>query len=650
MKTIRRAAVWASVVGACLLAGCESEEASSGAAGSAGAAGLAEAGPDSESDQSSPGDAQPDTAPDSGLDGAVEPVTRVIQVLTIDDFHGQIDPLVVKSGDETTWWGGLGYLSAWLKAARAENPDTIILNSGDALGASPPLAAYATDLPEEPTVESFNLLGLTASCLGNHDFDRGTAHLKKLMGLAEHAYVGANLEDPQGELPKLVKPYHLVTLGDDTKVAIVGISHPDTATMVLAGQMGYVTVTDPVVAANEAAATARAAGAQVVLGVAHIGVHGQNPSDPTTMTGPLIELAGKLKGFDYLHGGGTPFEFFQYVGDTLVAQGPARGHSFYKTLITLTDGKVSKVKATEVEVVGKRQRPLKADAGVPEGGTLDCSSATCPSGFDCVATPVPVCEQIVMAADPAAEALVGAWKKSMPPVFDQQIGFIDTTWVRDGRIERAKESLLGDLVADAMLAKHKPDGAQIALVTGGALRDPLPSTYVSKVEGLRRIGCSNTEPCQLVVGDVYSVLPEGFSIVPRTLTGSILWKVLEHAVSALPSVNDGVSPTDFSRRFLQVAGLKFTWQASAAPGSRVQSVFLVDGATETSIANDESASYKVLLSDHMNGGGDGYTLLKESVPTPALGVMADAVILHIKDKVTLTGGYPPQNPRIIEIP
>lgn len=66
------------------------------------------------------------------------PVT--IQLLDISDWHAQLEPLTVGSGDAAYKIGGAAALSAYFKQDRAQNPNTLTLTGGDAYGGSPPLS------------------------------------------------------------------------------------------------------------------------------------------------------------------------------------------------------------------------------------------------------------------------------------------------------------------------------------------------------------------------------------------------------------------------------------------------------------------------------------------------------------------------------
>src|SRR5690242_6945839 len=92
---------------------------------------------------------------------ARHPVT--VQILSISDWRGQVDPLVI----DGTQVGGAAVLSAYFKQERAANPNTLTLSSGGAVGASLPISSLFDD---QPSVRAMRLMGFDADTLGNHNF------------------------------------------------------------------------------------------------------------------------------------------------------------------------------------------------------------------------------------------------------------------------------------------------------------------------------------------------------------------------------------------------------------------------------------------------------------------------------------------------
>ena len=153
-----------------------------------------------------------------------QPVT--VQLINVSDWHGQLDPLAAGGP------GGAPILSSYFKAERAANPNTITFTAGDAFGATPPLAGF---FDEEPAVRSMRLMGFDVDGLGNHNWDKGNAHLQRMINIAgatvgepgtPFRYLAANLSGLKGQLAG-VAPYRIFERGD-VKIGVVSVTNPDT--------------------------------------------------------------------------------------------------------------------------------------------------------------------------------------------------------------------------------------------------------------------------------------------------------------------------------------------------------------------------------------------------------------------------------------
>ena len=114
--------------------------------------------------------------------------TTEIQILGLNDFHGNLEPPTGSGGRigaltgpapgvcvaPTCYLaGGVEYLATHVRQLEATNPNTLFVSAGDLIGATPLISALFHD---EPTIEAFNLMGLDYNGVGNHEFDeRGAA-------------------------------------------------------------------------------------------------------------------------------------------------------------------------------------------------------------------------------------------------------------------------------------------------------------------------------------------------------------------------------------------------------------------------------------------------------------------------------------------
>lgn len=479
-----------------------------------------------------------------------------IQLLDVSDWHAQLDPLTVGSGTSAYEVGGAAVLSAYFKRDRAQNPNTLTLTGGDAYGASPPLSSF---FGEVPAIEAMNAMGFDADTFGNHNFDRGIAALQTLIDKAKFSYVSANLRNLDANLNKVL-PFKIFTLGG-VKVAVVGLTNPEAPTLVAPGALGTLQVTDPVAAATQARAAARSQGAQVFVAITHLGVTTQDPATQTA-TGPLIDFAKSVRGYDVIFGDHTNEQFSGFVGDALVVENLSKGATYAKVNVTY-DPRVRRVtERTNTFVVPR------ADAVTP---------------------------------DPAVVQVLAPYRAQLAQQLDRKIGVATDVFPRGSNVERLQEVALGNLIADAFRARY---GTQLAIQNGGSIRSSLPSSYASQDKTLRRPapGYQPGPPYDLVAGDVYSVLPFGNTVVTRTVTGVQLHAALENSVSALPGA---------SGRFLQVSGFSFTYDVSRPVGSRVVNVTLDGGMP---ILKD-ATTYTLALSDFTNSGGDEYTMFADGQGT-----------------------------------
>src|SRR5215207_7500530 len=188
-----------------------------------------------------------------------KPKTEEIQLVNVSDWHAQLDPL--------NGVGGAAALSTYFKQERAANPNTLVLTAGDAYGAAP-LSGF---FDEEPAVKAMNLMGFDADTFGNHNFDRGTAHLRRMIDLAQFPYIVSNLLHTSRNGLDGVRRFEVFDVGG-VKVGLVGLVNPEAPTLVFPGNFGTLAFDDTRRAVAKARADAKRKGAKVVVLFGHFGV------------------------------------------------------------------------------------------------------------------------------------------------------------------------------------------------------------------------------------------------------------------------------------------------------------------------------------------------------------------------------------------
>ncbi len=150
---------------------------------------------------------------------------------------------------------------------------------------------------------------------------------------------------------------------------------------------------------------------------------------------------------------------------------------------------------------------------------------------------------------------------------------------------RSQETNLGSLIADAL---REASGTDVTLVNGGAIRG---DTVFPAGELTRR--------------ELLSIFPYADKLVRMQVPGATLLAALENGVSK--SAED-----EEPGRFLQVSGLRFTFDVSRPKGQRVLC------ATVGGKPLSPTATYSVATLSFLAGGKDGYEMFRSLDTTSAL--------------------------------
>jgi 2',3'-cyclic-nucleotide 2'-phosphodiesterase (5'-nucleotidase family) len=493
---------------------------------------------------------------------------KELTVLQISDYHGQLVPLAEAAdnlsgsgvSNPTFAIGGAAFLKSWFDVYRAESREGVItVAGGDSVGATPPISAFFGD---KPTIEIMNMMGFTSDGLGNHNFDQGQTYLRtELIPLANFPYITANIVDPTtGKTPAEWTPS--VTMNfEGFKLGIVGFSNEDLTTLIFPGNLDPFVVNPILPAVNDEIARLRGKGVKMVIAIGHAGATAGTLNSPT---GPLIDVADGVVGADAV------------LGD----------HSNFQVLTTRPNG----VLVTENLSKGARFTRLRL---VLDASTQSVVYKTADWHKPWV---------IGMMPDPEIQARIDDLNAQLTPILGTVIGSSIVEVLRSdvcGRADgRLCESLVGDVVTDAMRNTYSSIGVEFAITNSGGLRDRLTCPQAGGGTGF----CpSFTPPPYLITrGQVLAVLPFGNVVVTLDVTGAELKTMLENGVSLMPSAEG---------RFPQVSGLCFTYNIEAAAGSRVTGAVrqAADGScTGAPVDLSTASTYTITENDFMSAGGDGY--------------------------------------------
>ncbi|CAM4099040.1 bifunctional 2',3'-cyclic-nucleotide 2'-phosphodiesterase/3'-nucleotidase [Streptococcus penaeicida] len=206
-----------------------------------------------------------------------------VRIISTTDLHSNLVNYDYYQ-DKESQMIGLAKAGVLIDQAKAENPNTVIVDNGDILQGTP-LGTYTALIDPvqagevHPMYAALKELGFDASTLGNHEFNYGLPYLERVIASAGLPILNANVYDAAtGQ--NLFKPYDIITKtftdangqAATVKIGITGIVPPQIMAWDKANLEGKVTVKDAVQAVQEIIPTMKNAGADIVLVLAHTGI------------------------------------------------------------------------------------------------------------------------------------------------------------------------------------------------------------------------------------------------------------------------------------------------------------------------------------------------------------------------------------------
>ncbi|MEK8030120.1 bifunctional metallophosphatase/5'-nucleotidase [Ideonella sp. DXS29W] len=532
-----------------------------------------------------------------------KPTTGVVKILALNDFHGQLEsPGTFRANVDSPAVpaGGADYAAGYIAAARAANPNTIVVSAGDLIGASPLVSALFHD---EPTIEVMNRAGLDFNAVGNHEFDDGKDELLRMQRGGCHptdtanSCRGADVGTPvpfegakfrflaanvvhKNSGRTLFAPYGIKKLdvnGRSVKIAFIGMTLKDTPQIVTPSGVKGLVFNDEAQTVNALVPQLRAQGVESIVVLIHQGGVQTAPSP--------VDINGCVGGLE-----GSPI----------------------KTIVGQLDGAVDLVVTGHTHAAYNCQLPLSTGRLIPvtsantQGRVLTDIDLTIDTKTRDVTQTVALNKvvdrsNVGITPDAQIASIVAAYKTLSTPIANRVIGSIarDVLNTRDA----ACNMPAGDLIADSQLAATAaPDfgGAQLALMNPGGVRNP-GFIYANSP--------ANEGDGNVTYGESFTVQPFGNSLVTMTLTTQQIRDVLEQQ---FPNC---FGQTTFARVLLPSNGLRYEWDHNQACGAKVrQATLTVGGVTETLVSNGEvvqgSRTWRVTVNNFLADGGDGFTVLK----------------------------------------
>ncbi|PTW59114.1 5'-nucleotidase [Breoghania corrubedonensis] len=473
-----------------------------------------------------------------------------LTILHTNDFHSRIEPInkydstcSAKDDQAGKCFGGSArFMTAITQrrdAIRTSGGNVILLDGGDQFQGS----LFYTRYKGKVAAELMNRIGYDAMVVGNHEFDDGPKVLSDFINAIHFPILLANADfSGEAALKDKLKGAVVIDVGGE-KIGLIGVTAEDTGELSSPGK--DVRFLDAVATLKGAVQAFEAAGIDRIVVLSHSGYQRDK------------QLAALVPGIDVIVGGHS---------HTYLANSDDKAEGPYPTFIdTPEGGKTAIVQAYaygkflgEVNVVWNDAGELVSAAGAP------------------------VLMDAGIAQDEGTSKRVAELAAPLDELRNQIVGRTSAPIDGSRDVCRKQECEMGDLVADAMLARVRDQGIDIAIQNGGGLRASIDAGDVT-------------------MGEVLSVLPFQNTLATFRLKGSDVLVALENGFSQVE---------DVAGRFPQVAGMKVVWDAARPAGSRVVSVEVISG--DGYVALDREKLYGVVSNNYMRQGGDGYSVFAKA--------------------------------------
>ena len=461
-----------------------------------------------------------------------------LTILHTNDFHARFEPISkydsgcsAEDDAEGKCFGGSARLVTAIEEARARSNNSILVDGGDQFQGT----LFYTYYKGQLAAEMMNKMGYDAMTVGNHEFDDGPEVLRGFMDAVNFPVLMSNADVSAEPLLADTLAKSVVIERGGEKLGLIGLTPENTDELASPGP--NVTFSDPVAAVQGEVDKLTAEGVNKIIVLSHSG-YGTDQRVAAETAGVDVIVGGHSNSLLSNTSDRADGPYPTMVGDTAIVQAYAYGKFLGELNVTFDDA------GAITSAIGE---PLLIDASVLADEATAARIAEAAAPLDQIRNKV-VAE--------TAQEIVGVREEC-----------------------RARECAMGNLIADAMLARVKDQGIDIAIQNGGGIR-------------------ASIDAGEVTMGEVLTVLPFQNTLSTFQVTGATIIEALENGVS---------QHEEGAGRFPQVAGMSYAFDLSKEPGSRISDV-MAGGAPI-----DPDKIYGVVSNNYVRNGGDGYAMFKDAM-------------------------------------
>lgn len=393
-----------------------------------------------------------------------------VNILFFNDFHGNVAEET--KGKKRNM--GMAKMAGYVNEFKEKHPNTIVLSGGDSYQGT----SDSNLTVGKPVTAMLKDMNLVASAVGNHEFDWGAEKIPTWSKEGNFDFLASNIYDKKsGEPVNWAKPYKIVE-ENGLKIALIGLSHPETSTLTKAEYIKDFEFKDPIESAKYwvdflNSGKANEGKPDVIIALTHLDSAQEDNS--SEITGTAADVAKNVDGLDAI----------------------LSAHSHRPVC-----GEVNGVAILQSYYSGRAMGNLKI--------TKD--------GDKIVVTPKLVEGQFIknnLIKDEETEKFYNDLQKELEPIKGKKLGEATGEFTHDRGL-KGSNTLLGYWTCQVMAEKTD---AQVAIQNGGGLRRTL-------------------DKGEITMGDLYEIMPFDNYLVVMDLQGKDLIKAIDHGIN-MPNTTDG---------------------------------------------------------------------------------------------------------------
>ncbi len=518
-----------------------------------------------------------------------------VVILSTTDMHGRIFPIDYYTNKYDNV--GIAKVATLVKQARKDDPDLLLLDSGDTIQGTPLEYIHnkRNNTPPDPMMLTMNALKYDAMAVGNHEYNFGLKVLEKACSEAKFPWLSANTYEVPSDKARTHYPPYIVKEVQGVKIGILGLTTPGIPSWENVPNYAGLEFHETVSEAKKWVATLRdGEKVDVVVIAMHMGIEEDlRTGIPNPSTVPnenaAVAIARQVPGVDVILMGHTHRE----VGDLFVND----------VLLTQANRWASHVARVD----------LYLDKGEDNRWHLGAKSART----------IPVTEKTEI--DPEIAKLGEPYDKETQDWLGRNIGESSEELTAQGC--RFQDTAIIDLIQRVQLEAGKADVSMAACFN--------PTAHISKGA--------------VTVRDIAGLYEYENTLVTVELTGQQLKDALEHSTRYFKDYQPGKSLDDLvdtripGYNFDVAEGVSYDIDLTRPIGQRIQNLKFKDQPLSM------TQKLRVVTNNYRVNGGGGFTMYKNAPVLYRSSAEVRELIIDWVEKNKTVPTQPTNNWRIVGV-